>query len=213
MTNNSNVALDLERVSRAEAKGEFLEGIAVRDRAFEAWLLNQRREVVPPVPTIAAAMTPQLQSARLFFQPDPSADSTMIRFAELYSEGIWRTMSETLFIEPMRGVYTRDYRPSDHIVRLTALKTSEHALTLQLSLETASGGDVYWTGNEAARMQDALPLQDVGLLALGNRMLQALSGRLKPPGCAAVGPDGGAQDLFDAPCRAFRGGPPADTGL
>lgn len=195
VSDKQNVSLDMRCVERdLNAKGDFLEGLSVKDPAFLEWLEEQRalerhamgrensassKELLRARP-VAPATAQVSDPARLFFQIAESSDPSMSFFSTLYVDGLCLTLRETHLVETRR--WSADARPgrNDLLASVHAMQTNDGRALLRLSLESLPDREHIWSGHDYAKMDGAPPVHDLALLALGNQLIQALSDRLHP---------------------------------
>lgn len=191
-TDHHTIGLDRTQVAviaDGAGRDDFLEGIDVRDPEFEAWLRDERLRREPPLLVVAADRG----------GPVALADPRLVRPAQLRhivvmtaaTEGTDAlALFETLFIDCVAhslrealavAVFTQVPQPLPAraiAVRVQAFDAGGGRRGLRVQAQDSGSGQILWSGMKVAADAGVLPGDDLGIVQLGNLLIEALGDTL-----------------------------------
>lgn len=177
-----NVTLDLKRVKISRDKrGELLEGIAVFDDAFEAWLHDERKASCPAL-TIVPSFPSNSREKRadrkiISIVVDAPSDPMMTWFVQGVADRITRLLGESFSVD-VRS-WSRNNSQLDHWrLRLAARSFGASSVGLRVALESSGSKSRIW-GNEATICVQGSPLiEHPSISSLCNQLIEAVGDEL-----------------------------------
>lgn len=180
VADKTTVALDPQRVRVVrQSNGEFLEGLDIRDPEFSEWLARNRNrgrtdEATPPtVPHLRPR--PASTSRRVIFSSEANTMSSEGMMENFFIDCVANSIRETLTVEIYRDNGRIAFQPGDLIVRVNACQVSAKRMALRVAIEEAPDNKLAWNAVQFAAMNGSLPLEDLGFLSVGNRLIEALA--------------------------------------
>ncbi|MDF0599256.1 hypothetical protein P1J78_00795 [Psychromarinibacter sp. C21-152] len=168
LANRRQVGLDPARVAVPDAPAEagaarFLDGIDIRDPAFEAWLAERRAAQGARIAPAPATEMPDGQR-RLLMLSDAPADGMERFFAEGFADNVARALTEQITLQVLRDTGTG---PAEvDLVLRTRASVDRQMAGLRVLMESGPGGNSLWSGTEFVEMQGAPPLDHLNVLRL-----------------------------------------------
>lgn len=190
---------DIEDATLREGDPDILEGLDIRDEAFEAWLTAFRREC--DVKRIGAAPAPKAAPAKprlIVGCISPGATRIEEYIAEALLNYVDRSLCDTLG-ERAQLVFA-PARAGGHALTLRATAVEDGDLArMSLRLEDAVTQRRIWDGRASLKHRDALALESRELLRLAHGAASAVIGTV--PSIDHVDEDGRRQALLSRAVR------------
>lgn len=180
IASRSIVRLDRARVEiekpDPDIRGEFLEGIDVRDSEFNLWLAEERSLKAPAdLPSSASPDRRQRYRAiSLLFQTE-SANPGFCQVQESrFVERVTRSLRESLNIEILRRQPSQA-QPGILLASVQAFEATKNNFALRVSLEDVDANRILWSELGVAQIgEDQSPEQETRMLALVHKMSDAI---------------------------------------
>ncbi|MDA7425644.1 hypothetical protein [Thalassococcus lentus] len=181
--------------------GEFLEGIDIRDEEFEEWLTLERSKRDPqgPIPTPVLGVREQDNPAplRALFVGSGTENEVLAAVELSILDHLSCTLRENLIADvvcqtdPTHEPGEQPAIACDVRVSLKAFSLGHEIIGLRVLAEDGKSGTLIWSDTQQSFLDGMLPTDNVGLLRIGNQMLDALSmhfsRRVQQPEMAASG--------------------------
>jgi tetratricopeptide (TPR) repeat protein len=162
-----------------DTQKEFLEGLDIRDEAFEDWLrlerTNRHISASPSAQIQAHSPSPlDTKKRRLVIINEKGPSEGMEGFfANHFADSVARSIEEMMNVQVTKDV---GHRPcaSDLILRTSASMSSGLA-GLRVSMERANGGQNLWSGSELVESKGVPPIDHENVLRLINNASEGIS--------------------------------------
>lgn len=183
--NRAFVALKFDRIEviRDPQGPEFLEGLDLRDAAFEDWMRAERRGMAPPPDvTLRQAQTqgqsPALKRSDLirnvYVQAQTTAQGPERLFEEMFIDCFERWVSEALICQVHRGP-PEPHSGNPILVTVQSYAAGGKGFGLRLSIEESQTRRTLWSGRKVIEAQGAPPVDHVDFLSLVHETTEALA--------------------------------------
>lgn len=197
-----HIRLDLERVDIVlDGSGEFLEGIDVRDEAFEEWLtqeraqysnhLEPRSEASCPVVLRRERPQPVEDQLRIVLSPRSRDDLVASDFESLLASALVRSLSET-FTAPVTVEADPVVTDALLICEVRCATTQIGHQILFLRVQHPAAGHEVWSAQCQMKAEFPSLLDDPALMQIVNDLIEAVENYVAfshLAGSAASGPD------------------------
>lgn len=179
-TNRRTVRLDLERVNIVMDPGQdLLEGMDLRDEAFEEWLRDSRMRTQPHAVVTSltpARVAPQRQRKSVVVRATAHvddlrwlvkllADDFMVMASESFSIDVWTDQAT----EPPRTTW---------VAEIDASHTGPAQVGVRMALKDRLTGAQIWAGNRVVETKGAPPSDHPELVRLSNQLTEAVGDAL-----------------------------------
>ncbi|MEM6550456.1 MAG: hypothetical protein AAF713_22470 [Pseudomonadota bacterium] len=171
LANRLELALDLSRVEiDLHGHGEFLEGLDVRDEAFEDWL-RQERAVLANRHAAPALWTGPTKEPVVFFARSAEPGTFLSVLEQRVADGVAQTLRECSTIRSSFGEPSDDHSLT---LRVGAERIGDKAVSIRVALETGRDRILDWSDHALIQLAGAIPTEDHCLLKLTNRAAETI---------------------------------------
>lgn len=178
---------DLIDVQLPEGEAELLEGMLLREPAFDSWLRQERVRLTGrpahfsvDAPGMSFVQRPQATRPAILFVADTADRSPMRLFEDLFIDVVARSLREALSVD----VYTLGSLPrSERVVKVVvqSFRPDPQRIGLRARIEDSGTHLLHWSGAKTTEARGAPPIDDPEMVVLGNQLIDALADALTLP--------------------------------
>ncbi len=179
ISDRQNVALDADWIEiAAEQEGEFLEGLDVRDREFEEWLLVERARHANntqsggnPTGNLANSLSRRPIALVLKFPENPQ----FARTSNIFAEFTMRTLRENLMLNVLRVEENEIPKTGVLVLTVQAYPDGPEHFGISIWLEDLEGRGTLWSSSRKGLKLEDETLTDASLVGLVTQISEAVA--------------------------------------
>lgn len=181
LSNRQCVRIDLARLTVVSNPAlEFLEGIDVRDEAFEDWLTMQRAAALngasldtEPLPKGDGGPP---SAILLCFDPSPLSTETSNWARQIIGDMIAWSITET-FDLPVRQTFQQTSDPGVWKINVGCMAESDRSMVVRLVLSDPESNSILWSAHRAVPVHNEAVSENADVIALVQEMTRAFAAR------------------------------------
>lgn len=178
-----NVSIDFDRVKISrDSRGDLLEGIAIFDDFFEAWLHEERRALSVQTHRVPASLPKALerypQRKIISIVTNTSHDEPMMEwFVQVVSDAVTRLLNESFSVD-VRSWNDSQSRQVHWRVHVAARTFDQASVRLRMSLECPGSKTRIWANEATIAVKGTPPTDHPNVHLMSNQLIEAVGDEL-----------------------------------